>query len=165
MGLFDGKAKREAAENEVMRKLSMLPILDQVIDTILSDENEPWIRTCQSYYDRYDRKVVIGPDSFEVIWRELHGEPVEEKVLDSVAYSYTKSGYVPLHAFSYDDGKKEITTHEVCHLWACVIRERMIAKMPNSRFSTVTYDQGETVSFTYSVPGLFFKDWFSGGLN
>lgn len=159
MGLFDGKAKQEAAEEEVMQKLSQVPLLDILIENILGDGAASWIREGQSYYDNCRRKVKIEPDSFEIKWssypEEIPGQR-EEVIHESVCYSYTKSGYLPLHQFSYDNGKKEIPTEQVCYLWASIIRERMAAKMPNCKFDSVYGD----ASFTYKVQPPSFKDWF-----
>ena len=105
MGLFDGKAKKESAENEVLQKLSQVPLLDLLIENVLHEENEPWITMGQSYYDSCRRVVKIEPDGFEIKWSSYHDEPCIgsdgqrriEKVEDvhgQVGYSYTKSGYL-----------------------------------------------------------------------
>lgn len=166
MGLFDGKAKQESAENEVLQKLSSVPLLDLLIENVLGAE-EPWLQMGQSYYDSCCRTVTVEPDGFEIKWSSYHEEPYigndgnrhtqsVEDVHGRIGYSYTKSGYLPLHSYSYDSGKKEISTQRVCYLWASIIRERMAAKMPNCEFSDVSYD----ATFTYTVPALTFKDWF-----
>ena len=159
MGLFDGKAKQEAAENEVMQKLSQVPLLDILIQNLLDVEAEPWIRMGQSYYDDCQRTVRVEPDGFEIKWSSWHEEGAGhrvEQIHGRVNYSYTKSGYLPLHSYYYDNGKKEIPTSQVCYLWASVIRERMAAKMPNCKFNSVSGD----AAFTYTVPSPSFKDWF-----
>lgn len=167
MGLFDGKAKLESAENEVMQKLSQVPLLDDLIRNLLEEENEPWIWMSQGYYDNCRRVVTIGPDAFEIKWVSYQKEQYigkdgqvstkrVENMQGRVGYSYTKSGYIPLHRYVYDSGKKEIPTQRVCCLWASVVRERMAAKMPNCMFHEVKED----ASFIYIVPSLSFKDWF-----
>lgn len=167
MGLFDGKAKKESAENEVLQKLSQVPLLDLLIENVLHEENEPWITMGQSYYDSCRRVVKIEPDGFEIKWSSYHDEPCIgsdgqrriEKVEDvhgQVGYSYTKSGYLPLHGYKYDNGNKEVPTNRVCCLWASIIRERMMATMPQCRFGEVN----DNATFSYTVPGLSFKDWF-----
>lgn len=121
----------------------------------------------QSYYDSCRRTVTVEPDGFEIKWSSFHEEPYVgsdgqrhtqrvEDVHGRVGYSYTKSGYLPLHSYSYDNGKKEISTQRVCCLWASIVRERMVAKMPNCKFSGVN----DNATFTYTVPTLSFKDWF-----
>ena len=167
MGLFDGKAKQDAAENEIMYRLSQVPLLDLLIANIFEGDVEPWIQMGQDYYDNCQRLVRIEPDGFEIIWSSVRDEIVVgndgqrrvqrvEEVKGSVGYSYTKSGYMPLHGFAYDNGKKEISTQRVCCLWAAVVRERMAARLPNCWFSGVS----ENATFTYTVPALSFKDWF-----
>lgn len=161
MGLFDGNAKEKAAEEEVMRKLSTLPILDDLIATVMlvAEEKESWIRETQTYYDNRLRTVSIKPDSFEIKWsiyEDLPGVGRKEEVLERVGYSYTSSGYLPLHRYVYDGGKKEIPTSRICVLWACVVRERMAAKMQHCEFSNVNHD----ATFTYKTPMLRFRDWF-----
>lgn len=166
MGLFDNKAKREAAENEVLQKLSQVPLLDLLIENILLEE-EAWILQCQSYYDDRCRVVKIEPDGCEIKWfdarREVRmgsdGHTYRETVEDihgRVGYSYTKSGYLPLHSYRYDNGDKEIPTDRICCLWASVVRERMMARMPQCKFGNVD----EKATFSYTVPPLSFKDWF-----
>ena len=166
--MFDGKAKQESAENEVMQKLSQVHLLDLLIRQILEgEEEEAWLRTAQSYYDSRYRKVSIAPDGFEIKWSSFReetymgndGRPHTNSVEDvhgRVGYSYTKSGYLPLHEYKYDNGKKEISTQRVCYLWACIIRERMAAKMTDCQFGEVYED----ATFSYIVPPLTFKDWF-----
>lgn len=167
MGLFDGNAKRESAENEVLQKLSSVPLLDLLIDNVLGAEDEPWLQMGQSYYDSCCRIVTVEPDGFEIKWSSYHEEPYigndgnrhtqrVEDVHGRIGYSYTKSGYLPLHSYSYDNGKKEISSQRVCCLWASIVRERMAAKMPNCKFDGVT----DNATFTYTVPALTFKDWF-----
>lgn len=167
MGLFDGKAKQESAENEVLQKLSACPLLDRLIENVLKDEERPWVQMGQSYYDSCLRTVKVEPDGFEIEWNSYHSEPDTgsngqrheqsvEDVHDRISYSYTKSGYLPLHSYSYDNGKKEISTQRVCCLWASIVRERMAAKMPDCKFGNVT----DSATFTYTVPERTFKDWF-----
>lgn len=167
MGLFDGKAKQQSAENEVMQKLSQVPLLEILIQNILEEEDEPWIQRGQNYYDSCQRTVTVEPDVFEIKLSSYHDEPYVgndgqrhiqhvEDVHGRVAYSYTKSGYLPLHSYSYNDGKKEISTKRICYLWASIVHERMSAKMPDCKFNNVNED----ATFTYTVPSLSFKDWF-----
>ena len=167
MGLFDGKAKKESAENEVLQKLSQIPLLDLLIENVLLEDEDPWITMGQGYYDNCKRVVKIGPDSFEIEWSNYHDEAYigndgqrhtqkVEEVHGHVGYSYTKSGYLPLHSYKYDNGNKEVPTDRVCYLWASIIRERMMEKMPQCKFGEVN----DNASFTYTVPSLSFKDWF-----
>lgn len=167
MGLFDGKEKKESAENEVLQKLSQVPLLDLLIENVLNNEEEPWILKRQSYYDDGRRVVTIEPDGFEIKWSDSHTEEYigndgqrhynsVEDVHGRVGYSYTKSGYLPLHSYRYDNGKKEVSANRVCCLWASIIRERMMAKMPQCRFGEVN----DSAFFSYTVPSLSFKDWF-----
>ena len=166
MGLFDGKAKKESAEKEALQKLSQVPLLDMLIENILSKE-EPWILQCQSYYDNCQRVVTIEPDGFEIKWSGTHSEEYIgddgqlhykkiEDMYGHIGYSYTKSGYLPLHSYKYDNGSKELSTVRVCYLWASIIRERMMAEMPQCKFGEVN----ESAVFSYTVPPLSFKDWF-----
>ncbi len=167
MGLFDGKAKKEAVENEVLQKLSQVPLLDLLIENVLKSD-EPWILQCQSYYDSRKRVVSIDPDGFEIRWSGTHteeyigndGQAHTKTVVDvygQIGYSYTKSGYVPLHHYWSENVKgKDVSTERVCYLWASLIRERMMAKMPQCDFGEVN----DSAKFTYTVPALSFKDWF-----
>lgn len=167
MGLFNNKVRQEAVEQELLEKLSSNPLLDLIVDDILNDEEESWMRFAQSYYDNCLRTVSIQPDLLEIKWRNLQdlptigsdGEYYVEQVDDGEVqrcYSYTKSGYVPLHRYSYDDGKRDISIQRICYLWACVVRNHMAKRMPYCNFGEVN----TKASFTYTVPFLSFKDWF-----
>ena len=168
MGLFDGKAKKEAAEKEVLQKLSQVEMLASLVDLAIENgEEEPWLLMGQSYYDSCKRIVTVIPEGFEIKWHSYHDEPYigqdgrqySKKVEDihgSDGYSFTKSGYVPRHSDAYDDGSKEIPENRICCLCAAVIREHMMKKMPTCRFGEVRED----ASFTYAVPSLSFDDWF-----
>ena len=169
MGLFDGKGKKDL-ENEVLEKLAKVPLLDSLIESILFEDQEPWLQMGQSYYDSCRRVVNVEPDSFEIKWSGYHEEasvgndgqrhtkPVED-IYGRIGYSYTKSGYLPLHNYNSNDGYKVVSTKRVCFLWASIIRERMLAKMPTCKFEDV-HETGNGASFSYTVPSLSFKDWF-----
>lgn len=173
MGLFDGGKKLKDAENEVLQKLSECPLLDMLIENIQKEqEEEPWLQMGQNYYDNCKRVVTVEPDGFEIKWIDEHQEPYTDQhgilqhrdvkeLLGRIGYSYTRSGYVPLHEYRYDDGNRWINTKRVCYLWASIIRERMAAKMPNCKFDDIAHDEywGD-ITFTYTVPALTFKDWF-----
>lgn len=166
MGLFDKKAKEEAARAEVKQKLSQIPLLEMLIMNIL-EADEPWIHVGQSYYDHCIRNVIVTQDGFEIVWRRnsfqtpgnsANGAQSNDAsdILERVIYSYTKSGYLPLHSYPYDDGRRELSTETVCYLWTSVIYEQMKKKMPNCKFGEVNAN----ATFTYKVPSLSFKDWF-----
>ncbi len=172
MGLFDGKAKQESAESEVLQKLSAVPLLDLLIENVLNEAaaDESWLQIAQNYYDSCKRTVTVEADGFEIKWSGYHDEQYVgndgnvrtkrvEDIYGRIGYSYTKSGYRPLHGYTYEGGKKTITTDRVCWLWASVIRERMAAKMPSCDFDGVCGTKGGA-TFTYTVPKLSFKDWF-----
>lgn len=173
MGLFGGNAKREAVENEVMQKLAQVDLLDMLIQNLLAEAQgeKPWITDCQSYYDSCSRTVHIAPDTFAIRWTEVDSEEYvgkdgkrhtnqEEKEMGCIAYSYTKSGYLPLHNHCNEKGKEDVSVDKVCELWARVVQERMQAQMPKCRFTgSVTGEPGH-VSFTYSVPRSVWKTWF-----
>lgn len=154
MGLFDGKAKQERAENEVMQKLAACPLLDFLIDNILAADT--WVQMGQSYYDSCRRTVKVEPDTFAILWKNTTTEQNADSIKECIAYSYTASGYLPLHYYETEDKKTLVSTDRVCYLWASVVRERMAAKMPDCKFGHVNED----ASFEYRVPALSFKDWF-----
>lgn len=170
MGLFGGKSKQqEAVEDMVMQKLSQVPLLDMIIET-LKNEKEPWMEIAQSYYDNRQRVVVIEDDGFQIKWRTVrredyigndgkrHSQNIED-VHERVGYSYTKSGYLPLHGYRNERGYEEVNVGRMRYLWASIIRERLVAQMPECQFGEVK--QGDGIAyFIYTVPALIFKDWF-----
>lgn len=168
MGLFDGGAKKEALENEIMQALSKQPILKDLLLTIEKEAaNEPWLTSCQGYYDNLKRVVTCGPDVFEVKWTDTHYEknpqgqlyPVEE-ILGRKGYAYTKSGYRPIHGHKDAKGKEDVSVARAVFLWTKIVQEGLQAKFPNCDFSGNITLQGENASFTYQVPALTWKNWF-----
>lgn len=160
MGLFDGGAKKEAAENSILQALSQLPILDDLVSTLMNNEEE-WITNCQGYYDSRKRQVTIAADLFEIKWSDYHyeGERQVEDVNGKVRYGYTSSGYTPLHNHVNEKGKEDVSVGRVIYLWSSIVRERLQAKMPNCQFGSVT-EYADHATFTYTVPALTWKRWF-----
>lgn len=180
LDLFGTKARKaeeearekayKVAEDEVMQKLSQVQLLDLLVENVRNND-EDWVTKCQSYYDSRVRVVNIEEDMFEIKWRRVYQERVQvgtyqdgtpkietrdaEEVFGRVGYSYTKSGYRPLH--SYDNGIPggTVSSDRVCQLWTKVVHERLQAAMPNCEFSKVN-----GCSFTYQVPALTWEDWF-----
>lgn len=159
MGLFNWGAKKEALEREVAQSLSRLPLLDLVIESLLNNAECPWLSQGVSYYDTCRRTVIIAPDLLAI---EKDGEKniTPEDNNTCIEYSYTKSGYVPLHGHQNEDGIEDISLRRICYLWALVVKERMAADMPMCSFSDVYDGEENTVKFTYSVPPMAFQDWF-----
>lgn len=183
MGLFESKESRilreskvKAVEDEVMLKLSQCQLLDMITDNLINGEE--WITTCQSYYDHCVRKVTIGEDFIEVKWftdvqqtyvsgvssngTPQHSVKMVEEVHGKVAYSYTKSGYLPLHQYvsKVIENPKTgdvitVSVERVCYLWTLVVCERLQAKLPRCDFR-----KPFETSFEYVVPRLEWKDWF-----
>lgn len=164
MALFGPSKKEiEAAEEYILQKLSKVEILDNLVVTVLENE-EPWILNCQGYYDECKRKVVIGADSLEILWvsgnRTHDGQPLSEQILGRVGYANTKSGYMPLHSMKNSKGEELVSVGRVVHLWAKIVQERLHAKLPQCKFSDVFQLDGNESRFYYTVPALTFKDWF-----
>ena len=160
MGLFNGAKKREALENEIMQALSQLPILDDLVNSILNSELE-WLRKCQGYYDNRNRDVLIKTDIFEVKWANVgyeNGKRLEE-VMGKADYYYTDHGYRPLHCHEDENGYEDVSVERVLYLWASIVRERLMAKMPECNFGDV-YENGDYSVFSYEVPALVWKSWF-----
>lgn len=173
--LFGTKEKQAAVEREILQKMSQLPILDNLIKQLLGEDAEEWMTMGQSYYDNCKRTVTVEPDSFELKWSRYYQERVQvgvyedgtpktemrykEEILAEQGYSFTKSGYLPLHAHYNEKGKEDVSVGRVCYLWASIIREHLAAEMPNCKFGDVEHSS-EAASFTYTVPALKFKDWF-----
>ena len=164
MALF-GPSKKEiaAAEEYILQKLSKVEILDNLVVTVLENE-EPWILNCQGYYDNCKRKVVIGADSLEILWVASNstpdGQPNSEQILGRVGYANTKSGYMPLHGMKNAKGDELVSVGRVVNLWAMVVQERLQAKLPQCKFGDVFQLDGNQSRFYYTVPAMTFKDWF-----
>lgn len=169
MGLFDGRAKTEALEQEIRERMSALPIFDQLVESLLADETQGWLTQCQSYYDSRKRKVSVEEDCFEIKWSSVQDEKYVdgngqiryrsvENVHGSVRYSFTKSGYLPLHSYCDERGKELVSANRIRNIWLGIVREKLLEKMPGCRFEEL-YSTTAT-SFEYTVPGLRFRDWF-----
>ena len=173
--LFGTKEKQATLENEILQKMSRVQFLDNLIGQLFGDDLEEWITMGQSYYDERTRVVSVEPDSVSIEWASWDKERVQvgvyddgtpktevrdcKKILGEIAYSFTKSGYLPLHAHYNEKGKEDVSVDRVCYLLASIIQERMAAKMPNCTFGTVSQCSGRAI-FVYTVPALTFKDWF-----
>lgn len=159
MSIFNIGAKK-AAENYVYESLSKLDILDDLLSTIL-DNTEDWINNCQSYYDNRKREVTIGEDLFQIRWvqYEYEQEKRVEKTKGEVNYSFTLSGYTPLHNHINDKGKELVSVSKVIYLWTSIICEHLQKNMPECEFSNVTQFEDHS-SFSYTVPPLTWKRWF-----
>ena len=173
--LFGTKEKQANVENEILQKMSRLPILDDLINQLLGEDLEEWMNMGQSYYDSCKRIVRIDPDCFRLKWSKFYQERVQigvyddgrhktemqqkEEIIAEKCYGFTRSGYLPLHAHYNEKGKEDVSTGRICYLWASVIRERLAAKMTDCKFGTVEQNS-EVATFTYTVPALTFKDWF-----
>lgn len=160
MGLFDSGAKKEAAENFVREALSKLPILDDLICTIVDNE-EDWLTNCQGYYDSRKRKVTIAADLFQIKWSEHHYEG-DRKIIDvdkEICYSYTASGYTPIHNHLNEKGKEDVSVGRVIYIWASLIREQLKTKLQCCEFNSI-WEYDDYVTFEYVVPALAWKRWF-----
>ncbi len=163
MALFDGKDKAGSVDNEVLQKLSAVPLLPVLIEQITQDENEPWLWSSQSYYDLCVRTITVEPDNFEITWYQfdLAADPgcLEKEILGHVSLKYTDIGYYPLHSYTSADGKKTVPVERVCYLWTTVVRERLAEAMPNCRFDAIK-GQKTRFEFSYHVEKPVLQDWF-----
>ena len=169
MGFFSRGRSSQEFENEVMQKLASVPIVDRIVDSVLeSIEKEPWLNTARGYYDSRRRVVSVEEDSFEIKWSRFRDEAYiggdgkrytkeVEDVYGNIGFSFTKSGYLPLHGMRSNNGFDEVSDKGACALLATIIRERLMAKMPECDFGEVDY---RTATFAYLVPKLTFKDWY-----
>ena len=160
MGLFDGNAKRNMVEDEILRAFLKQPILSDIVETVINHEKE-WVTKCDGYYDNRIRRVTVGEDLFQIKWSDFRndGEKRIEEVHGVENYSYTASGYLPLHNHINERGKVDVPVGRVIYLWCLAVHSRMSQNMPQCRFSEVT-ENGRISTFTYMVPQLPFKRWF-----
>lgn len=168
MALFGGSAKKDAVENEILQAMSDLEILDLLVKNVAAEaeEENPWITNCQGYYDNCIRTVTIAADMFEVKWsdisyeRDAQGkEHRVENVNGRLAYSYTKSGYTPLHSHYNEKGKEDVSVSRVIYLWTTLVHERLQSKLADCSFGYVREGDG-FATFDYKVPALTWKRWF-----
>ena len=160
MGLFDGGAKQSAVENMILQSLSQLEILDDIVLTVVENEKE-WITKCQGYYDTCQRQVTIGPDLFEIKWVDYEIRDGQKTMVyeDEVRYSYTASGYTPIHNHVNEKGREDVSVGRVVFLWSNIVRERLASKMSDCQFGTVT-QSGDYSRFMYSVVPRQYRRWF-----
>lgn len=167
MGLFDGGAKKQAIENEVMQILSQQPILNEIMHSIQNNmKDNSWMLQCQGYYDSRQRSIIIEPDAFIINWKEKENVEDEKgniqeiyKKKASIGLAYTDLGYMPLHSYKSKEGKELVSAERVAFLWASIIKERMKVHFHDCNFSDVWQD-GKKAFFTYYVPKQEFKSWF-----
>ena len=191
MALF-GPSKDQIAglKNELMQKLSSNEYIDLLIHEILTkagkepigedekgdpdfDTSNPWITTCQSYYDDRKRRVIVGPDSICVAWSTFHTEfnPTTganmqvEDVIQEFGYAFTKDGYVPLSAYTSSTGS--LSRSEVIYGFTSIVRERMQSVFPELEFDIArpllingSRSTDDEHYFEFTVPALTWKQWF-----
>lgn len=160
MGIFITPAHREAVENLVKQALSELCIVDDIISTVVNNEND-WVTHCQSYYDNRKREIKIEADLFQISWNQHHYEN-DEKIVDAdevINYSFTSSGYTPIHNHVNEKGKEDLSVSRVIYLLASVIHERLQKEMPDCTFDSI-WDERDYSVFTYTVPALKWNRWF-----
>ena len=161
-------------EKVIKEKMATLPILDNLEKAIEEDDikGNPWLAMQQNYYDNRKRIVNVIPDGVEILWCAYHKELVETEggkprlkevteTLGRIAYSFTESGYLPLHPYMNEKGKPVVSVARICNIWASLIRERLSAleAMKDCNFNAVSTGT-DSATFTYTVPALTFKDWF-----
>ena len=173
--------KVKTVQENVKKKLMSSTLLDGIIDEVFMDGNYPWATECQGYYDNCCRSVFIIEDGFVVKWHSIEqeqyvvkhdgsGNPVYgkrdvEKVHGETAYSFTKSGYMPLHEYKeiVGEGKtqKEITVEvkDILRICAEVVREKLHEKKIRFYYDAVVSEK-DIASFVYHVPRGAWKDWF-----
>lgn len=163
MGLFGpSKIQIEIAEKKVKQAFAENPLLDDIITTLLNrtDEN-PWILNCTGYYDKRQRTIIIGRDLLGVVNGRIDfegGEPKEPKT-ENLLFSYTASGYKPLHSYVDENGDTLLELNQVMNVWRQVICDRMKQEFPDIKFGAVILE-GSYVTVSYYVPALTWKDWF-----
>lgn len=175
MSIFDGKKKAVPEQNpemvtleeEITEKLTKAGILES-IDNFIEEKiaQEPWITQCQSYYESCRRTVKIHEDLLSINWKEakavLTADGSRVTIFDKdnvAAFHYTDHGYMPLHSHYNELGNEDITLDQILYMWGIVVRERMMAKLPQCEFGPV-YQSITEASFTYSVPAKQWTDWF-----
>lgn len=160
MGLFDNGAKHASVENMILQSMSQLPILEDLVATVAENEKE-WVSKCQGYYDTCQREVIIAPDLFAIKWIDYevqNGQKVKV-IADEVSYSYTKSGYTPIHNHVNEKGREDVPVNRVVFLWSNIVRERLASKLSDCNFGSVT-TCSNYCTFTYTVAPLQWRRWF-----
>lgn len=175
MGLFDGPAKKDATENLVMQQIARFPIINDIVNEIVAlgnEEKTAWLLKGQGYYDTCVRNVIIEADSLTISWTSAitlsvleNGSDTKEEITEGEfaieSWSFTKSGYVPLHKHYNDRGRVDVPLTRVCYLFASLVREQMMAKLPGVQFNSEIYAGGNCrASFTYLVPRSTLREWF-----
>lgn len=173
--------KVKKVQENLKNKLMKASLLDGIIQEVFMEGNYPWATECQSYYDNCCRSVFIVEDGFLVKWHSIEqeqyvmkhdgaGNPVYgkrdvEKVHAETAYSFTKSGYVPLHEYKEMVGEgnsqKEVNVEvkDVLRICAEVVREKLHAKKIMFQYDSVRSEK-DVASFVYRVPRSIWKEWF-----
>jgi len=175
MSVFDGMKKvhpeedpdRITLEEELTQKLTKAGILSE-IDRFVAEKaaEEPWITQRQSYYESCHRTVKIHEDLLSILWKETKVETIASgarvTIIDedkSAVFHYTDHGFMPLHSHINEQGNEDVPLDHILYIWGTVVRDRMKAVLPQCDFGPVYQSIGEA-SFTYTVSGKQWSDWF-----
>ena len=163
MGLFGpSKADKEYAEKKVKEALADADILNDIMHTLhLKINDASWILKCTGYYDTRNRTILVGPDLLSVSKGLIsfeNGEPQEPKD-EYLNFSYTASGYRPLHGYTDSKGNLIFDESQVVALWLDVLRERLMHDYPDIHWAN-PFQHGKYAVLQYKVAPLEWKDWF-----
>jgi len=120
MGLFGpSKTEKENAEKKVKDALSKATIMNDIMFTLRENvQNAPWILNCTGYYDSRYRTILVGSDLLSVVNGTIlfeNGEPKQPKC-EYLNFSYTASGYKPLHSYNDSKGDAILDVNQVIGL-------------------------------------------------
>ena len=173
MALFKSKEEKEAeaaAQDEqkqlLYRAFDQSEFMNSLIENIFSEENA-WIYTQYNYYDDRRRVVKIENDCVCIKHEKYNHELVESsnkiknnlgimddhvssEILNSVAYSFTQSGWLPLDTIKTSFNAKEI--------FAEVLWYKMWNKMHTREEGLESY-YSYSDGFSYYVPKGTWQSW------
>lgn len=118
-------------------------------------ENQ-WVKNQYNYYDDCRRCIFVGDDVIGISWPQGEREGVSQPIL----YSFTASGYLPLHDYKVD-GKVRMNQTNIRRMWCTIIRDGLKAIEPSLVFDNTGKSDSENkqYSFNYRVPQNEYKDW------
>lgn len=150
--------KQKKAENELLKKLQRVPIIDMLLEDIQSsaEKNEVWLQKSQSTYDSCERLVVIQKERLQIFWQTQKNEKSNRKqIVESLCCDFSKKGYMPLEAYQAANGTI-VPVEKVCCLVASVICLKLREKFRDCQFPSNINES----RFTYTVPGTEGCAWF-----
>ena len=119
MGLF-AKKKNEAIEPEILQKIQDSTILNYLVDEILNEPENAWMRNGRPG-ESSSRYVEVYPSGFII---QKPGAFEERDWDNCIVFNFNDVGFSKIEAHRNERGKVDIGLHRMCYLYATAIQNR-----------------------------------------